>query len=293
MVPHVLWQIKPICLPKLREVEIMEMLEDQRQARKYELSSSPYRSAIFAVKKKNGKLCLVHDLQPLNRVTIRDAGLPPCMEDIIENLKGCSFYFVADLKSGYDTVPLKDESQDLTAFHAYDLGLMHLTSLPQGYTNAMIEFCRRTSHMLRSMKPEHADSFVDDLFGMGPPTRYMDKSIPENLNIRQFIYEGVQVFRRLVSLVEMAGVTISGKKLVAATPALTALGTVVSLLGGHITHEIMAMAHMPIGIGRLWFLRNSGSHMKMDQEFCKNCITVNNAHETLFCQNIQLVYRSK
>ena len=182
------------------------MLEDQCQAGKYELSSSSYRSAVFAIK-KNGKLCLVHDLQPLNRVTIRDAGLPLRMEDIIENLKGHSFYFVADLKSGYDAVPLKDESRDLTAFHVYDLGLMRLTSLPQGYTNAMIEFCQRTSHMLRSMKPEHTDSFVEDLFGMGPPTHYMDKSIPENPNICQFIYEGVQVFRRLVSLVEMARVS--------------------------------------------------------------------------------------
>ena len=61
--------------------------------------------------------------------------------------------------------------------------------------------------MLRSMKPEHADSFVEDLFGMGPPTHYMDKLIPENPNICQFIYEGVQVFRRLVSLVEMARVS--------------------------------------------------------------------------------------
>ena len=124
----------------------MDMLEDQHQAGKYELSSSSYRSAIFAIKKKNRKLRLVHDLQPLNRVTIRDTGLPPHMEDIIENLKGCSFYFVADLKSGYDAVPLKDESRDLTAFHVYDLGLMRLTSLPQGYTNSMIEFWERTSH---------------------------------------------------------------------------------------------------------------------------------------------------
>ena len=108
-VPHVPWQIKPICLPKLREVEIMEMLEDQCQAGKYELSSSSYRSAVFTVK-KNRKLRLVHDLRPLNCVTIRDAGLPLRMEDIIENLKGHSFYFVVDLKSGYDAVPLKDES---------------------------------------------------------------------------------------------------------------------------------------------------------------------------------------
>ena len=35
-VPHVPWQIKPIRLPKSREAEIMEMLEDQHQAGKYE-----------------------------------------------------------------------------------------------------------------------------------------------------------------------------------------------------------------------------------------------------------------
>ena len=69
-IPHVVWQIKPIRLPKSREAEIMDMLEDQRQAGKYELSSSSYRSAVFAIEKKNGKLRLVHDLQPLNRVTI-------------------------------------------------------------------------------------------------------------------------------------------------------------------------------------------------------------------------------
>ena len=134
MVPHVLWQIKPIHLPKSREAEIMEMLEDQCQARKYKLSSSSYCSAVFTIEKKNGKLRLVHDLQPLNCITIQDARLPPHMEDIIENLKGHSFYFVADLKSGYDAVLLKDKSRDLTAFHVYDLGLMRLTSLPQGYT---------------------------------------------------------------------------------------------------------------------------------------------------------------
>ena len=46
---HVPWQIKPIHLPKSREVEIMEMLEDQRQAGKYELSSLSYQSAVFAI----------------------------------------------------------------------------------------------------------------------------------------------------------------------------------------------------------------------------------------------------
>jgi hypothetical protein len=76
-------------------------------------------------------------------------------------------YFIADLKAGYDAVPLAQESQDLMVFHAYDHGLMHLTSLPQGYMNSMSEFCQRTSPMIQSLKPDKADIFVNDLIGKG------------------------------------------------------------------------------------------------------------------------------
>jgi hypothetical protein len=70
MVPHEPWRVPLIHLPHAKEAIIMQMLEEQRLGRKYELSSSSYRSAFFTVEKKNGKLCIVHDLQPLNRVTI-------------------------------------------------------------------------------------------------------------------------------------------------------------------------------------------------------------------------------
>ena len=252
-VPHIPWQIKPIRLPKAREAEIMRMLEEQRQAGKYELSSSSYRSTIFAVEKKGGKLRIVHDLQPLNRVTIRDATVPPRMEDVVENLKGRSFYSAADLKSGYDAIILAEESRDLTTFYAYDLGNMRLTSSPQGFTNSMQEFGRRVGWVLKPMKsiepekPNDADDWVDDLFSMGPETRYNDETILENSDIRRFVYEGVTNFRRLVSLVFQAGLTISGTKVVIATPALTALGTIVSILGGHVSHEIAAkIAKWPV-----------------------------------------------
>src|SRR5580693_55435 len=75
-VPHAPWQVNPIRLPRAREGEIMQMLDEQMRAGKYELSTSSYRSAFFAVEKKNGLLRIVHDLQPLNRVTIRDSSLP-------------------------------------------------------------------------------------------------------------------------------------------------------------------------------------------------------------------------
>jgi len=40
------------------------------------------------VKKKGGALQIVHDLQPLNAVTIHDATLPPQVDDMIESFSG-------------------------------------------------------------------------------------------------------------------------------------------------------------------------------------------------------------
>jgi len=290
-VPHDPWQIPPIHLPAAKRATIMEMLEDQRSAGKYELCASSYRSAFFTVEKKGGLLRIVHDLQPLNRVTIRDASLPPRVDEMIEKFKGYAFYFITDLKSGYDAVVLAQESRDLTAFHAYDFGLMRLTSLPQGFTNSMSVFCCHTGHMMHALTiemarewkhirstrqnedkkvadanivnspdltdtvirptanietkadtgviesgdPGQAEAFVDDCIAAGCRSRYDEEPISGNLQIRRFIYEGVGIFKRFCICAKEAGVTVSGDKLVAATPELEMVGAVVSLLGAHIT----------------------------------------------------------
>jgi len=51
-------------------------MKEQMESGKYELSHASYRSTFFAVEKKGGALRVVHDLQPLNAVTIQDTLLP-------------------------------------------------------------------------------------------------------------------------------------------------------------------------------------------------------------------------
>ncbi len=46
---------------------------------------------------------MVHDLQPLNAVTVRDATLPPHVDNMIKSFAGCAVYGLFDLKSGYDS----------------------------------------------------------------------------------------------------------------------------------------------------------------------------------------------
>ena len=239
-VAHEPWQVKPIRLPHSRREILMEMLDEQMKAGKYELSSSSYRSGIFLVEKKGGKLRIVHDLQPLNQVTIRDSALPPIIDDITEDFKGYSFYFLADLKAGYDAVTLDKQSRALTAFYALDFGSMQLCTLPQGFTNSVAEFCRRTNHVLLDIRNGKVRVFVDDIAGKGPKTRYNERTIQGNSEIRQFVYEGLHTLEETLILVEKAGLTISGQKFVGATPELEILGCVVSLLGSHISHGAMA-----------------------------------------------------
>jgi len=68
----------------------------------YKPSDASYCSHWFCIKKKSSALCIVHNLQPLNTVTIRNAGLPPDPEQIIESMAGHSCYTILDLFVGYD-----------------------------------------------------------------------------------------------------------------------------------------------------------------------------------------------
>ncbi len=129
MVPHHPWQRKLIRLPQSRHEEVIQIMKEQMSSGKYEPSSASYRS-----------LRVVHDLQPLNAVTVRDATLPPCVDNMIESFAGCAVYGLFNLKSGYDSHILATILQDLTSFYMEGMGLLRLTRLPQGHTNLVAEF---------------------------------------------------------------------------------------------------------------------------------------------------------
>src|SRR5260370_29340053 len=87
-VPHQPWQKKPIRLPQSRCEEVTRIMKEQMRSGKYEPSSASYRSTFFVVEKKGGALRVIHDLQPLNTMTIWDATLPPCIDNMIESFSG-------------------------------------------------------------------------------------------------------------------------------------------------------------------------------------------------------------
>ena len=101
-----------------------------------EPSSAPYSNRWFTVPKKNGTLRFIQDLQPVNRVTIRNAGIGPTIDEFAEAFVGRSIYSVGDLYSGYNQFQLDVESRDITTMRT-PLGLVRMCTLPQGGTNSV------------------------------------------------------------------------------------------------------------------------------------------------------------
>jgi len=83
------------------------------------------------VAKKDGNIRIVHNLTPLNTVTIQDFQEPPLIYLYAEQCAARSIYSGLDLFVGYDHRTLAEESRDYTTFDT-SLGTMWLTVLPQG-----------------------------------------------------------------------------------------------------------------------------------------------------------------
>lgn len=86
--------------------------------------------------KKDGKaLQLIHDLQLLNQVTIKDASAPPILKTYAESFGSHGCYGMFDLFVGFDQYALDKRSWDLTTSQT-PLGALCLTSILMGYTNS-------------------------------------------------------------------------------------------------------------------------------------------------------------
>jgi len=126
------------------------------------------------VGKPKGGIRLVADVQELNRVTVRDAGLPPRTDDFAESFVGHVIYGLVDLFSGYDGRRLSVTSRPLTTFSSL-IGPHRSCVLPQGVTNSLPKFQRCTTHTLQDEIPKNGGVFVDDVGLKGPTTTYGDK----------------------------------------------------------------------------------------------------------------------
>jgi hypothetical protein len=227
-VAHTPWVHKNIPIPTGILDHVIDLFKKKIAAGVYEPSDASYRSRWFCVKKKNGSLRIVHDLQPLNAVTIRNAAVPPFVDQFVEGMAARACYSMLDLFVGYDHRALDISSRDLTTFQT-PLGAYRCTVLPQGSTNAVAIFHGDVTFLLEPEIPDVAKPFLDDTAIRGPASRYETpgggyETIPENAGIRRFIWEHLNDVHRVLHRLGHAGATVSAPKLFLAAPEVVILG---------------------------------------------------------------------
>ncbi|MBW0582646.1 hypothetical protein O181_122361 [Austropuccinia psidii MF-1] len=236
VIPHEPWKKKPIPIPKSILPQFIEVVRQRIRTGLYEKSKSSYNSPVFCVENTNGKLRVVHELQDLNKVTIKDAGLPPNIDGFVGSFSGRSCYGLGDIMGGYDERELFVTTRPLTTFEK-PLGRLQLERLPQGATSSVAVYQAQMNWILQEEIPEHLGIFEDDGGIKGPRSTYQHKTLKENPPIRIFFWEYAVTSERILFRIEEAGLTISGSKFAFFVPALDILGHVVSMGGRKISKQ--------------------------------------------------------
>jgi hypothetical protein len=228
-ISHIPWVLRQGPIPRGILDEVTKIIESKWRSGVYEPSSSSYNSRWFCVFKKDGKsLRLVHSLEPLNAVTIKNAAMPPYTDVVAEDFAGRSIYTTLDLYVSFDQRQLHPNSRDMTTFNT-PLGAFRLTVLPMGWTNSPAVLQGDITHILRPEIPEWTQPFADDVPIKGPKSRYQlsdgtYETIPSNPGIRRFVWEHFEVVHRIIQRVKAYGATFSGKKAFIGVPKAEILG---------------------------------------------------------------------
>ena len=238
-VPHIVhtpWALRQGPIPRGILSEVTKIIESKWKSGVYEPSSSSYNSRWFCVYKKDGKsLRLVHALEPMNGVTVKNAATPPYTDVVAEDFAGRSIYTTLDLYVSFDQRQLHPNSRDMTTFNT-PLGAFRLTVLPMGWTNSPAVLQGDITHILRPEIPHLTNPFADDVPIKGPPTRYelpdgAFETIPGNPGIRRFVWEHLEAVHRIVQRVKAYGATFSGKKAFIGVPRADILGHICTYEG--------------------------------------------------------------
>jgi hypothetical protein len=83
-VPHVPWDLKPISIPRALLPKLENLLKEKMHMGILEPSMAPYFNYYFTVPKKSGALRFIQEMQSANRITIKNKGSEPIVDDVAE-----------------------------------------------------------------------------------------------------------------------------------------------------------------------------------------------------------------
>ncbi|MCO5555927.1 hypothetical protein L7F22_009471 [Adiantum nelumboides] len=151
----------PYRVSQAQQEEIMRQVNELVEKGMVRPSSSPFCSPVLLVHKKDGTYRMCVDYRALNKITIKNRFLVPCIEDLFDKLQGSTYCSRIDLKSGYHQIRIVNEDILKTAF-CTTFGLYEYLVMPFGLTNAPATFNRMMERIFRPHR-NFTGVFFDDV----------------------------------------------------------------------------------------------------------------------------------
>ena len=129
--PYSLKTARRIPIPLYDKVnEELKQMEKQGIIEKVD-EPTDWCAPIVPVLKPNGKVRITTDFKRLNSAVKRERYMLPCVEEVLQRMRGSKVFSKLDARSGYFRIPLDSESAKLTTFIT-PFGRFFYKRLPQG-----------------------------------------------------------------------------------------------------------------------------------------------------------------
>ena len=123
--------------------------------------TSPFGSGILFVPKANGKLRMVVDYRPINKLTVVDKYPLPRIDEMLDRVGDASYFSKLDLHSGFHQIRVFPDHVERTAFRT-KYGTFAYQVMPFGLCNAPATFQRTMDFIFQNMRA-FAGAYIDDI----------------------------------------------------------------------------------------------------------------------------------
>ena len=150
-------------IPLEHEKEINDYVDQLLLANVIKESISPYNSAIFVVRKKDGNTRIVLDYRQVNFATMPDKYAARDTKDCIDSIgrANSSIFSAMDMTMGFWQLGLEEDSKDITAFTVPGRGRFGWERTPMGLHGATSSFARAMDITITGV--DGVITYVDDV----------------------------------------------------------------------------------------------------------------------------------
>lgn len=172
-------------LSKEKLLAARELVQEQLQLGHIEISTSPWNSPIFVIKKKSGKWRLLQDLRAVNKTMYPMGALQPGLPHPMA-IPAKYYKLVIDLKDCFYTIPLHPEDCKRFAFSVPSVNLQEPMEryqwkvLPQGMANSPTLCQKFVAQAIKQVRMQYPDlvviHYMDDILMAAEDSEYLTQA---------------------------------------------------------------------------------------------------------------------